>query len=258
MASKMRTEKKILLAFISLALFVGCYKQKDNRTIRQSGFIVFDNPNYWHFVPVESIDTANCFSSLKSNKFGKGFQFNPSGIPNVSYIQRTLDTLSVKNLETGYLNVSPVEVEFTFSPQHYELYTSERNDPKWNFKYSVLVDSGLVGNDRIEFIYNIFPVNILDVTPLFCLNKKEADISECGCMRRENDPDDYLVKICHYLKATDRYTDLPCRYDLKKISMDTLDGKTVTKVELTCCYLGDVAYFDRKTKELLTISYGAK
>jgi hypothetical protein len=38
--------------------------------------------------------------------------------------------------------------------------------------------------------------------------------------------------------------------------MDTLDRREVIAVELTCCFLGDIAYFDPVSKELLSLKLG--
>jgi len=92
----------------------------------------------------------------------------------------------------------------------------------------------------------------------FCLDKKHSDVTECACKHRDDDPDEYLLKICKYIKKKDRYSDLPCKYGIRQISEDSIDARLAIKVELTCCYLGDIDFFDKQTKELIEMHYGAK
>lgn len=55
-----------------------------------------------------------------------------------------------------------------------------------------------------------------------------------------------------------KFSDLPCKYKIKEVSFEMVSGREMIRVELSCCYLGDVAYFDKETKNLVKISYGAK
>ena len=52
------------------------------------------------------------------------------------------------------------------------------------------------------------------------------------------------------------WTDLPCRYLIRDIDTVIFKGKRTIKVSLTCCYLGDEAYFDPLTKDILEMYYG--
>lgn len=233
-------------------MFVSCRESPSGDSITKHGYIIFDDPNYWHFVPVETIDTTNCFKNIESSKFDKGFQFDPSSLNNLSYIQRTLDTLVSAKTQMA-IKITPVEVKFTFNPKYLDLYQSESSDPNWNFRYS---DS--VKGQSIAFIYNIFPVKIQAVKPLFCLDKKISDIEQCNCEHKKDGANDYVFKACKYLLKQDPYSLVACQYGIRSIETDTLNQKTVTRVELTCCGLGDVAFFDSETKDIITISYGAK
>jgi hypothetical protein len=240
------------LAFIVLIFLSGCNLVDRDNFISKRGFIVYDNMELWYFVPARSFDTSTCIHNFNSGNFGKGFQFDPYQLSNFSYIKRTFDSLGQSSASHN-MYISPVEIDFSFKGKYFDLYASNSKDTKWNFKYS-----GFTNGRPIEFEYNNFPVTIRKINPIFCTRKKAADIGECPCTRQENDPNGYLFKICEYIKKEDRYSDLPCRYDVKSVETDTLDGRTVAKVILTCCFLGDIAYFDFKTKELIRISYGAK
>ena len=149
--------------------------------------------------------------------------------------------------------VTPVEMVFTLKPYHLKLYESRDTDEKWNFKFKAVISK-----EPVEFTFNVFPMRIDTVRPLFCLNTNVTDVQQCKCSRKETDANDYLFKICNYVKGQDRYWNLACKYSVKSISKDTLQDRAVTKVELTCCYLGDVAYFDEETGEIIKIYYGAK
>lgn len=236
-----------------LVLLLGCVRSEKGAVLTRKGFLIYHNMEFWYFVPTETLNSDNCIPNFNAKNFAKGLQLSPNVIPNLSFIKRSFDSISGEAYESRYLQISPVEVQFRFSPEYQELFTSNSADPGWNFRFEAVVDG-----EPVTFIYNNFPVKIIRVDPLFCYQKKETEISECPCYHRENDPDDYLFKICNYIKSNDRYSDLPCRYRIKEISSDTQSGKAVTKVELTCCFLGDVAYFDPSSKELISISYGAR
>lgn len=246
----MSEQKRLLIPIFIMCLFTACKWSKENREIVKKGFVLFSDDNYWYFVPAQSVDTINCFQNLNSENLGKGFQFQPSNIPNLSYLKRTFDSIPGS---LSSLQITAVELQFSFEKKYSDLYTSEDKDPKWNFTYSEIING-----QRIEFLYNIFPVTIHRAEPIFCMGRKRAGIRQCSCVHDEYDSNDYLFKICTYIKNKDPYTDLPCRYQVKSIEEDTLEGRAVTKVALSCCFLGDVAYFDPSSKELIGISYGAR
>lgn len=248
---KMNVNKAVAYVYILVALLpiiTGCQSSQNKRSLKKKGFIIVDQRDFWYFVPVASVDNSDCFDDLASKQFGKGLQFDPSVIPNLSYIQRTFDTLVCDRLE-----VTPVEIEFALKPDHLKLYESRSKEENWNFKFRADIKK-----KQFEFTYNVFPISIDTIRPLFCLTRKASHIRECKCIHDESDQLDYLFKICNYLKAQDRYSDLPCRYRIKNVVSDTLAGRAVTKVQLTCCYLGDVAYFDGQTNEIISVSYGGK
>lgn len=249
----MKMIKEIVISLIMVVVTSSCNRNANADSLTKRGFIIFDNANHWHFVPVESMNSTDCYQDIETSKLGKGFQFPPSKVPNLSYVQRTLDTLANHEGGSRFLKITPVEIQFSFEQKYLDLYESNSLDSKWNFKYKDSVEG-----KSIEFTYNIFPVRIQKVKPLFCLTKAEKDIRECNCEHKNDDVNDYLFKVCDYLTKIDPYSPSACRYEIREISTDTLDGKVVTKVELSCCYLGDVAYFDINTKDLISISYGAK
>lgn len=245
----MRGKVAAIASFAFVVTLAGCGENKNDISTRQKGYIIFDDQNFWHFVPVASIASENCFDGISASKLKKGFQFDPSAIKNLSFIQRTLDTL-IGDTQEPSIKITPVEIEYQFKQRYFELFQSNSSDPNWNFTYKKSVKGKL-----IKFTYNVFPVSIKEVRPLFCLNKKEKDIKPCACEHKITDKNDFIFKICSHIQKVDPYA-FACDYRIKNISTDTLNGKLVTKVELTCCGLGDIAYFDMNTKEIINIEYG--
>ena len=89
------------------------------------------------------------------------------------------------------------------------------------------------------------------------------------CIVENPDSDGYLVKICKYLKAhedTIITSEDPTKYNIKSIEdgeyQKIENGKEImTKaiiVRLDCCYMGDIAYIDKETKEVIGFSVGDK
>lgn len=246
--------KKYSLALIFLILLLlGCKKGNESLLVKQQGFIVFDDSEHWKFIPTKSMNLEKCVDNFRTENLSQGISFVPSSYPDISYVKRTFDTLFVENLEPGYpqfrysLKVTPVNIEYE---------TNERfigGTSQLASSYSAKVKGR-----KVKFSYDVFPIQIKNITPLFCFGRKKVDITECECKRRKDDASDYLYKVCIYMKKKDRYSDLPCRYNIKNIEEDSLGGRPIVKVELTCCYLGDVAYFDRETNDLISVSFGAK
>jgi len=95
-----------------------------------------------------------------------------------------------------------------------------------------------------------------------------VNVESSGCKIENPDPDGYLLKICKYL--TDHKDDIDTapadisKYKIKSIkdgeySRYEGDKEIITEaivVNLDCCYRGDVAYFDKKTKEIIGFHVG--
>ena len=78
------------------------------------------------------------------------------------------------------------------------------------------------------------------------------------CAPRDDDPTGYLVKICQYLVATDTvYVEIdPNEYNIEQIESHIEDGREVLWVHLDCCYMGDIAFIDAETGEVIGFSPG--
>ncbi len=76
--------------------------------------------------------------------------------------------------------------------------------------------------------------------------RREKLGKNCSCEKGE-DPDDYLYKICMYLKNEEFGPENPCNYKISKIE----ESGNYIIVQLNCCYMGDYAIFNKETKELI-------
>lgn len=78
------------------------------------------------------------------------------------------------------------------------------------------------------------------------------------CRPRPDDPTGYLVKICEFLAASDNiYVDVdPNLYNIESIATQEWNGRDVIWVYLDCCYMGDIAFIDPETEEVLDFSPG--
>lgn len=236
--------KKSLLIAISLLACFGCNKNEK----KDRGFIVFINPREWYFVPANSLSENSCSIDFSTENLGLATQFRPA-FDGVNYIQDVLDTIKLDVETAGLftydpnrLKIAPVEMEYEIEHNMVEKTSAS--------KFQVEVQGKLV-----QFNYNLLPVKITRVTPLFCFNRKKSDVKVCDCKKSEDDTDDYLYKICMYLKEKGDKSFQPCKYKVTKITESTYEGKKAIEVVLNCCYMGDRAYFDPQTKELITFSF---
>jgi hypothetical protein len=70
---------------------------------------------------------------------------------------------------------------------------------------------------------------------------------------------DYLLKVCEYVVLEKLpVTSHPNSWTIRHIEDGDLDGRAVKIVYLSCCYLGDVAYFDKTNSVLLKYDPGPK
>ena len=96
------------------------------------------------------------------------------------------------------------------------------------------------------------------------IDKIESD----ECIIENPDTDGYLLKICEYLinhKGTVYPNKKPNEYKIEKIEFGTYPGELgeeydnleLFRVYLDCCYgAGDIAYFNKETKEVVYFSPG--
>lgn len=233
--------KKLYVLILILSV-LGCGNRNEKK---EKGFIVFDNPRLWYFVPVKSLDEDSCIADFSTENLNMAFKFQAfQSIPLIE----NLDTVQIEEPQKGessLLKIVPVAMEYKVD----NITKNENNRSKFKVK---------VKGTYVEFVYDIVPIEITKVTPLNCYNKQVSDVIECECQKRNDDPNDYLFKTCTYLKLTNNTSKQACRYEISAITETTYNGKKAIEVSFNCCYLGDRAYFDPKTKKLISFAYGAE
>jgi hypothetical protein len=78
------------------------------------------------------------------------------------------------------------------------------------------------------------------------------------CEVKENDPDQYLYKICKHLQAMGMYPADQPDYEIEYVSEGTFQNRSVYIIALSCCYTGDTAYIDKESGEVIRIRPGAE
>lgn len=245
--------RRLLLLPLILIYFITCNKTNETGVVKEKGFLIFDGNDDLVFYPVAILDSNDCRLGLVSENLqpGVALPLHLLSDETFSYLERAMDTLNLsKSMEYfgNFILITAAEIEYEALNKH----ISVDSQLKINFQL------GIQGK-LVEFSYNQFPLKINNINPLFCLDKKKTDIQECNCgLFLNSQSDSYLHKICQYIKAKDKYSNLPAQYSVKATTKDTFNKKEVIKVELSCCNLGDVAYFDINTKEIITMKFGAK
>jgi len=93
--------------------------------------------------------------------------------------------------------------------------------------------------------------------------ESECKTKVCGCpdecIIKNPDPDGYLLKICKYLqehKDTIIPNKNPNEYNIKEVEEGVYQDKNVLVIRLDCCFMGDLAYVDKETDEVIGFSPG--
>ena len=224
-------------------LIFGCGNptSKDAILITQ-GFVVFNDPDNWFYIPSKSNHSKVCINDFRTDNLNIGLQFRPS-IKENHQIFDIVDTIHIDENSGNSTMLAAVTLEYVINKQIYDKGVSNY----FNFNLS---------DKNVEFQFKIIPFEIKNITPHFCLSKKPSDIEKCACSKKNDDPDNYLYKICNKLKSEGDNSSFPCKYSIKEIGVSIFEGKEVIKVELNCCSVGDVAYFDLLSKELIHFKHG--
>jgi hypothetical protein len=110
-------------------------------------------------------------------------------------------------------------------------------------------------------------LSLVIVAVLFCISvlaacsrvisDKRRPPANYDCQPREDDPEGYLLKICEYLNEEQINVGPKFDFGIRDIREDEYDGREVIMVILDCCGMGDYAYIDRETGEVLSYGLGA-
>lgn len=249
------TKGKFIFAIAIVLWIVGCNQKKGVQLKKERGFLVLIEPEHWMFYPVNNLDSTNCQINFSSENLKTGMTVPINTLEDSTYtlLIRSMDTLNLlqevesSNGKIGYILVTAAQLEYQID----EKFIGADSQLKSNFS--------IHAKDRtVKFVYNQFPITISRVSPIFCFGETKRNILPIECQHNDRDPEDYLYKICEYISSSYRFSNLSRKYKIKAISTDTLENRSVVRVELSCCGLGDVAYFDSRTKKIIKIKYGAK
>lgn len=111
---------------------------------------------------------------------------------------------------------------------------------------------------------SIITMNISTI--LFCLiatllsNVSIAqNVTNESCAHLKNDTYGYLFQVCNYVVAENiQVTSHPSKWKIIRSEEKTIDKKKITLIYLSCCYTGDVAYFDKASYKLIKYEPGDK
>lgn len=246
---------KVLIYLAMSVPLMFCTNREGRQMISTDGFLVIRGSSDWLFFPAKSLDLETCQRNFTTDNLKLGIQVDPKQLTDTTHsiLERSVDTIVLTRpieVEHGYhtyIKVAPVSVKYSIENRFVAKVSPLRSNFCVNTK-----------TNKLSFEYDQFPLQIVSIHPIFCLGKKRNDVAKTECAHKKDDPDGYLYKICEYLTLHNKYETLPSRYRIRSVKMDTLKGQQVIAVELTCCYLGDIAYFDPVSKELLSLKYGAK
>jgi len=86
-----------------------------------------------------------------------------------------------------------------------------------------------------------------------------ADAPVSGpCLAHDGDDHSYLLKVCAYVvREKVPVNSHPNTWKITRVEDGNLKGRAVTIVHLSCCYLGDIAYFDKVSGMLVRYILGA-
>jgi hypothetical protein len=102
---------------------------------------------------------------------------------------------------------------------------------------------------------------LVSATALLALSQVAVADEPVGgpCVTHGKVGPDYLLKVCEYVvKAKLPVTSHPNSWSIRWIEDGSLSGHAVKVVYLSCCYLGDIAYFDKTNSVLLKYDPGPR
>ena len=256
---KYRTVRSVFFKFLTFfgpfVSLVYCTSNKETQAITTDGFVVIRESSDWLFFPARNLDLESCQRDFITDNLQLGIRVYPEQLADTTFslLERSADTIILTRpieVERGFRNfikIVPVSLKYSIDNRFVGTVSQLRSEFGLHTK-----------KNTISLKYDQFPLQILSMNPIFCLSKKRNNIAETECAHIREDPDGYLYKICEYLTSHDKYSTLPNHYKVRSVKMDTMNGREVLAVELTCCYLGDIAYFDPASKKIISLKFGAK
>jgi hypothetical protein len=76
---------------------------------------------------------------------------------------------------------------------------------------------------------------------------------DCESIDRKAKDGETLYKICKYVVDNEKIAKPanPCVWEIREMKVDTVDGKEILRVTMTCCFMGDQIIIDKKTNEVI-------
>lgn len=238
--SKMKNRGLIIfVAYVLLGgMLPGCRHQNS-----QVGFIVFDNPRNWYFIPAKASNSDRlCAHDFRTENLDKGMLFPAF---QSTYLIENLDTINSVDCNGRPISLKIVAVRLEYSTKNLENGNGETS------RFCALADEL-----EVQFDYSVVQLNIDNWDLLVCPESANSFRRSCVCEKRSDDPNEYLYQICKYLQLNGVKGVQPCKYKIIEVRETIFDKKVVNEVTLDCCYLGDRAYFDKITNELVSFSFG--
>jgi hypothetical protein len=110
----MNQKIQFIVLLFNLTLFCGC-----NNLIRKEGYILFNNSNYFQFVPAKQLNLESSLSSFNTNNLENGIMFSSESIGTLyDTIFSYVDTFHLDNISRDlgqrfqYLKIVPVYIEY--------------------------------------------------------------------------------------------------------------------------------------------------
>jgi hypothetical protein len=81
-----------------------------------------------------------------------------------------------------------------------------------------------------------------------------------NCLERPDDATGYLESICRYVVDNEINVTPgnPAEYNILRVEQGEYEGQPALVVWLDCCYMGDRAFIDEESGEVIGFSLGAK
>lgn len=140
-------------------VFWSCNK-KDS-ILQQEGYIIFEDLEFFQFIPVKQMNDETSISSLYTENLKRGFQFQPSkSIFNSIY--PLVDTFHLQGLTTNLakelyiLKILPVRIDYKYITKDKQIHSV----------YSIWSDTIQIRGQKIAMIYDFTQYDILKITPL--------------------------------------------------------------------------------------------
>jgi hypothetical protein len=108
---------KRLLEYAFIVLFIMFSSCKDDNVISKKGYIVFDESDFFYFVPVKELNLENSINSFYTSNLERGFQFQSRTIY-FDTVYSAVDTFHIDGRYKDYAeelrNLKIVPVLFTY------------------------------------------------------------------------------------------------------------------------------------------------